>query len=337
MDSTRTLVVGAGSWGTALANLLAHKGVPTTIWAREEEVVSSIEAKRENTVFLPGIRLAEELSATGALVAAVDRAEVIVSAVPTQFIRSTYAPIATRLRDDHLLVTVAKGIEVGTLLTPSEIFADVVGGTVAAGITALSGPSFAREVAAEHPTAVVAASAVSEHARRVRGLLSTSAFRVYSSDDVVSVELGGALKNVIAIAAGIGEGLRYGSNTMAALLTRGIAEITRLGVARGGDPLTFAGLSGMGDLVLTCTGALSRNRSVGIQLGRGKTLAVILDEMHMVAEGVKTTFAARTLAQQLGVDMPITEQVFQVLYEEKDPHVVARELMTRELKDEREV
>ncbi len=337
MQPERTLVVGAGSWGTALANLLAHKGVATTIWAREQDVVAAIGTKRENTTFLPGVRLAEGLNSTGDLASALDDAEVVVSAVPTQFIRSTYGSVAERFRDGQLLVTVAKGIEVGTLLTPSEIFAQAVGGPVADGITALSGPSFAREVAAEHPTAVVAASSFPPNARKVRDLFATRSFRVYSSDDVLSVELGGALKNVIAIAAGIGEGLRYGSNTMAALLTRGLAEITRLGVARGGNPLTFAGLSGMGDLVLTCTGALSRNRSVGIQLGRGKKLAVILDEMHMVAEGVKTALAARTLALQLGVDMPITEQVYQVLYEDKDPHVVARELMTRELKDERVV
>jgi glycerol-3-phosphate dehydrogenase (NAD(P)+) len=234
-------------------------------------------------------------------------------------------------------VTVSKGIEVGTLLTPSEIYAVIIGGPVASGVTALSGPSFAREVAARYPTAVVAASSIDAHARRVRDLFATDSFRVYSSDDVSSVELGGALKNVIAISAGIAEGLRYGHNSIAALITRGLAELTRLGVARGGNPLTFAGLSGMGDLVLTCTGALSRNRAVGEALGRGKSLAQILEDMNMVAEGVKTTLAARTLANRLGIEMPITEQVYQVLYEDKDPRVVTHELMTRELKDEREL
>lgn len=333
---SQTLVIGGGSWGTALADLLAGKGVPTTIWAREPEVVQGIAAERENAVFLPGVRLAEALRATDDLVAGLDAAHVVVNAVPTQFIRAVYEPLTARFRDDHVLVTVSKGIEVSTLMTPSEIFADVIGGVVAPGITALSGPSFAREVAAQHPTAVVAASRAASHAHRVRELFSTPSFRVYSSDDVLSVELGGALKNVVAIAAGIVEGLRYGSNTMAALITRGLAEITRLGVARGGNPLTFAGLSGMGDLVLTCTGALSRNRTVGVELGRGKPLEDILGEMKMVAEGVKTTLAARALAERLGVDMPITEQVYQVLYEGKDPRLVPRELMTRELRDERE-
>ncbi len=335
-ELARTCVVGAGSWGTALANLLAHKGVPTTIWAREPDVVDGINMRRENTVFLPGIKLAESLRAVSDLRDGLTAAEVIVNAVPTQFIRNTYAPLAASFGAAQRLVTVSKGIEVGTLLTPGEIFGDVIGGAIAGGITTLSGPSFAREVAAEHPTAVVAASIVARHARDVRDLFATPRFRVYSSDDVLSVELGGALKNVIAIAAGIVEGLRYGSNTMAALITRGLAEVTRLGVARGGNPLTFAGLSGMGDLVLTCTGSLSRNRTVGEQLGRGKRLEEILAEMDMVAEGVKTTQAAHALATRLGVDMPITEQVYRVLYEDKDPEVVAVELMTRELRDERE-
>ncbi len=336
-EGLRTLVVGAGSWGTALGNLLAGKGLATTIWAREPEVVAGISSARENVVFLAGIRLADSLRATNDLAAAVTSAEIVVNAVPTQFIRATYAPLAVMLRGDQLLVSVSKGIEVGTLLTPSEIFAEVVGGDVASGLTALSGPSFAREVATEHPTAVVAASRNDSNATQVRDLFASPVFRVYSSDDVLSVELGGALKNVIAIAAGMVEGLRYGNNTMAALITRGLAEITRLGVARGGNPLTFTGLSGMGDLVLTCTGALSRNRTVGVQLGRGRTLQEIVDDMEMVAEGVKTTQAAYTLARQLGVEMPITEQVYAVLYEGKDPRLVAEELMTRPLRKEIEL
>lgn len=333
MALPNTLVVGAGSWGTALANLLASKGVATTIWAREPEVVASIARVRENVAFLPGIRLADSLRAVADLEDAIAEAEVVVSAVPTQFIRTTFGPQRLRLGLDRLLVSVSKGIEVDTLLTPSEIFADVLDGLGDA-ITVLSGPSFAREVATEHPTAVVAASRNEANARRVRDLFATPRFRVYSSADVRSVELGGALKNVVAIAAGIGEGLRYGSNTMAALITRGLAEITRLGVAQGGNPLTFAGLSGMGDLVLTCTGALSRNRSVGVQLGRGRSIDEILAEMKMVAEGVKTTRAAHALAGRLGVEMPITAQVHAVLYEGKNPVAVADELMTRRLRDE---
>lgn len=335
-DLPPALVIGAGSWGTTLADLLAKQGVPTTIWVREPEVVESIGTERENTLFLPGVRLSDRLGVTTELGPSLEAARVVVSAVPTQFIRGVITPVAGSFIDSQVLVTVSKGIEVDTLQTPAEIYREVVDGDVADGITALSGPSFAREVAAEHPTAVVAASADADRARLVRDLFATPMFRVYSSDDVLSVELGGALKNVVAIAAGIVEGLRYGSNTTAALITRGLAEITRLGVARGGNPLTFSGLSGMGDLVLTCTGPLSRNRSVGEQLGKGRRLSEILEEMEMVAEGVKTTLAARQLGHQLGVDLPITEQVYQVLYEDKDPRQVARELMTRELRDERE-
>lgn len=335
-NGPKTAVIGAGSWGTALADLLAAKGVPTTLWAREAEVADAIATTRENDVFLPGIRLSERLSATTDLELALAGADVIVSAVPTQFIRETFAPVATVLHTDQLLVSVSKGIEVDTLLTPAEIFTEIVDGPAASAITALSGPSFAREVAARYPTAVVAASANVEHAHRVRELFATTTFRVYSTDDVTSVELGGALKNVIAISAGITEGLRFGHNSIAALITRGLAELTRLGVARGGRPLTFAGLSGMGDLVLTCTGGLSRNRAVGIALGQGKSIDQILSEMKMVAEGVKTTPAARALAARVGVEMPITEQVYQVLYEGKDPSTVAEGLMSRQLKDEPE-
>jgi glycerol-3-phosphate dehydrogenase (NAD(P)+) len=331
-----TLVVGGGSWGTALANLLAGKGVPTTLWAREPEVVAAIQKERENPVFLPGVVLAEVLGATTDLEGSLAGAGVVVSAVPTQFIRAVYTPVADLLDRPELLVTVSKGIEVDTLLTPDEILADVGGSDLAATVVALSGPSFAREVAAEHPTAVVAASRDASRAHRAQELFATEVFRVYASDDIVSVELGAALKNVVAIAAGIVEGLRFGHNTMAALITRGVAEITRLGVAKGGNPLTFAGLSGMGDLVLTCTGGLSRNRRVGVELGRGRQLSEILDEMEMVAEGVKTTLAAKALAARLGVEMPIIDQVHAVLYEGKDPRRAVRELMVRTLKDERE-
>jgi glycerol-3-phosphate dehydrogenase (NAD(P)+) len=336
MNAPHSLVVGAGSWGTALASLLADKGVPTTIWAREPEVVAGINTERENPIFLPGVALAAALEATGDLEGALARADLIVNAVPTQFIRGTYGPVRPHLDPSSRFVTVSKGIEVDTLQTPNEIFDEVLGGDIGERIVALSGPSFAREVAAEHPTAVVAASRDLRNAHAVQGLFATETFRVYASDDIVGVELGGALKNVVAIAAGIVEGLRYGHNTMAALITRGIAEITRLGVARGGNPLTFAGLSGMGDLVLTCTGGLSRNRSVGVELGRGRSIEAILADMEMVAEGVKTTLAVKQLADSVGVEMPIAEQVYQVIYEGKDPRRVPRELMVRALKDERE-
>lgn len=336
MTTPRTLVIGGGSWGTALANLLAAKGVPTTIWAREDQVVSGINTARQNDVFLAGIVLSEALEATGDLPGALDGVEVIVNAVPTQFIREVFTPVASRIAADTLLVTVSKGIEVDTLMTPHGILSEVIGGSVAEGLVALSGPSFAREVGAGHPTAVVTASRNLDNAHRVQELFATPTFRVYASEDILSVELGGALKNVIAIAAGIVEGLRYGHNSTAALITRGIAEITRLGIALGGNPLTFAGLSGVGDLVLTCTGGLSRNRSVGVQLGRGRHIDEILAEMSMVAEGVKTTSAVKQLADSVGVEMPITDQLYRVLYEGKDPRTVARELMARDLKDERQ-
>jgi glycerol-3-phosphate dehydrogenase (NAD(P)+) len=330
----RAAVVGSGSWGTALAGLLGGSGIPTVLWAREAEVVQSISERRTNDLFLPGYELPGTVSATGDLGEALAGSGIVVSAVPTQFVRGVFA--AASPDPGTLLISVSKGIEVDTLQTPNEILGEVVPGPVGAGVVCVSGPSFAREVAAGSPTAVVAASRVEEHAVEARHLLSSRTFRVYSSDDVVSVELGGALKNVIAIAAGITEGLGFGHNTVAALITRGLAEITRLGVARGGHPLTFAGLSGMGDLVLTCTGALSRNRSVGVEIGKGRRLSDVLGEMTMVAEGVRTTEAAQRLAEREGVDMPITGEVYRVLYEDKDPRTAVLDLMGRTLRDERE-
>jgi glycerol-3-phosphate dehydrogenase (NAD(P)+) len=333
-NATSAIVVGGGSWGTALANLLSSKGIQTVIWARERNVVDSINSRRENTTFLPGITLSESLRATADLSAGLRSANVVINAVPTQFIANTYRPIGDLVAATEILVSVSKGIEVGTLLLPHDIVVDLLGSASNTSIVALSGPSFAREVGANHPTAVVAASRDLDAAHLVQRLFSTDTFRVYASDDIVGVELGGAVKNVIAIAAGIVEGLRYGHNTLAALITRGVAEMTRLGTAMGGNPLTFSGLSGMGDLVLTCTGGLSRNRTVGVELGRGRQIDDILDDMEMVAEGVKTTEALHSLAIKLDVDMPITDQVYQVLYEGKDVRLVPRDLMIRQLKDE---
>ena len=335
-EKPRTLVVGGGSWGTALAALLSRKGVPTVLWAKEPETVQGINDRSENPLFLAGIPLPDSLEATSELDGALDEAEVVVSAVPTQFIRSVFEPRADRLAGLTFLVSVSKGVEVGTLLTPSEVFAGIAPGPVSAGLVALSGPSFADEVARQVPTAVVAASRIPDNARRARDLFSSEAFRAYSSDDLIGVEMGGALKNVMAIAAGIADGLGTGLNTRAAVITRGLAELARLGVAKGGHPLTFAGLSGIGDLVLTCTGDLSRNRRVGIEIGRGRRLEEIIAETDTVAEGVKTTLAVRDLARRLGVDMPITEQVYLTLYEGKDPRQVMKDLMTRQLRDERE-
>ncbi len=331
-----TLVVGGGSWGTALAALLSRQGVPTALWAREPEVVEGINDLHENPLFLADVPLPASLTATSDLNSALGEADVIVNAVPTQFIRSVFESRTDVLSRASLLVSVSKGVEVGTLLTPSEVFADIAPGPVAEGLVALSGPSFADEVARGTPTAVVAASRVPEKAWRARDLFSSETFRAYSSDDLTGVEMGGALKNVMAIAAGIADGLGTGLNTRAAVITRGLAELARLGVAKGGHPLTFAGLSGIGDLVLTCTGDLSRNRRVGLEIGKGRTLEEITTETNTVAEGVKTTLAARDLARRLEVEMPITEQVYLTLYEGKDPRQVMKDLMTRQLRDERE-
>ncbi len=335
-EAPRTLVVGGGSWGTALASLLARKNIPVTLWARESEVVDGVNRDSVNPLFLPGVPLPPSLRATDDLGSALTAAEVVVNAVPTQFIRSVFEPHRGLLEGPSLLVSVSKGVEVGTLLTPSEVFDDIAPGATTTGMVGLSGPSFADEVARGVPTAVVAAGRDAAQATRARDLFSGATFRAYSSDDLIGVEMGGAMKNVIAIAAGIADGLGTGHNTRAAVITRGLAELARLGVAKGGHPLTFAGLSGMGDLVLTCTGDPSRNRRVGLEIGRGRKLEEIIAGTNTVAEGVRTTLAARDLAAKLGVEMPITEQVYLTLYEAKDPRRAVADLMGRDLRDERE-
>ncbi|MDJ0769966.1 MAG: NAD(P)H-dependent glycerol-3-phosphate dehydrogenase [Ilumatobacter sp.] len=332
-DQPPVSVIGAGAWGTALARLLARQGVPTLIWAREPEVVEDIRTLHENRMFLAGIDLGPELDATGDLDAAFDHADVVVNAVPTQHMRSILERAVDALRRCELVVTVAKGIELETLMMPSDILEEL--GVPPDRIVALSGPSFAAEVAADLPTAVVAAGPASEPVRRTRDLFSTATFRVYSSDDIVSAELGGALKNVIAIAVGISDGLGFGRNARAALIARGLAEITRLGVARGSEPMTFAGLSGMGDLVLTSTDDMSRNRRVGLAIGQGRKLAEVQAEMHEVSEGVYTALSARQLAAEVDVEMPITAQVCAVLHEGKDPRQAFLDLTSRHLRDER--
>jgi glycerol-3-phosphate dehydrogenase (NAD(P)+) len=327
-------VVGAGSWGTALAKLLAEQGLPTVLWAREHEIVDGIRAHHRNPLFLGDVDLPTTLSSTGDLAEALTKAEVVVSAVPTQHIRSVFADQAPLLSRASVVVTVSKGIEAETLLTPHQILVEL--GVPEDRLVALSGPSFAREVAAQSPTAVVAAGRDRQRTVDARDLFSTNRFRVYSSDDVISVELGGALKNVVAIAAGVAHGLSFGHNTHAAIITRGLAEITRLGVAQGGDPLTFAGLSGIGDLVLTCTGDLSRNRSVGVELGRGRSLEQISAQTNEVAEGVHTSRSARDLGRRSGIDLPITEQVCELLFEGKNPTDALLALTDRALRDEPE-
>jgi glycerol-3-phosphate dehydrogenase (NAD(P)+) len=327
-------VIGAGSWGTTLANLLAKKGHDVTLWAYEKDLAARMAQTRVNDLYLPGIKLAEHLAVTADLVATASDRPLLLLVCPSQVMRRVLEQCRDAVRGDTLLVSAAKGIENDTLLTMSEVLEEVLGTAVAARCAFLSGPSFAKEVAAELPTAVAVAAVNPSVAATVQELFSTDYFRVYTNTDVMGVELGGALKNVIALAAGVSDGLGFGHNTRAALITRGLTEIARLGEAKGAQAATFAGLAGMGDLVLTCTGDLSRNRMVGMELGRGRKLNDILGSMHMVAEGVKTTLSAFQLAQKLGVDVPITEQMYQILYADKSPRQAVTDLMLRVLKAE---
>jgi glycerol-3-phosphate dehydrogenase (NAD(P)+) len=327
-------VIGAGSWGTTLADMLAKKGHRVTLWAYEKELVSEMQTSRENSIYLPGIRLSDDLSFTDSLEAAVRDKDLLLFVVPTQVLRRVLVDAVPHISPASIIVSASKGIEVGSLKLVSQLYHESLPEALYRRFAVLSGPSFAREVAMEMPTAVVAAASDPLVAKGVQDIFNCRFFRVYTNSDLVGVELGGAVKNVIAIAAGIADGLGFGSNTRAALITRGLAEISRLGLALGARSETFAGLAGMGDLVLTCTGDLSRNRSVGIQLGQGRTLAEILSEMRMVAEGVKTTESTCLLAWKLGVDMPIAFKVNEILYNDRPARDAVIELMSRDLKAE---
>jgi len=330
----RAAVIGAGSFGTALARVLGQKGISVRIWGREEEVREAIAQRHENPRFLPGIRLPETVIPADDPRSAVEGADLVVAATPSHVAREVFGPLSESLPPETPIVTISKGIEEGTLLLPTEVLESVLPERLHPYLAALSGPSFAKEVAEEKPTLVTIASKWDRTARLVQEAFGTSYFRPYTSTDVVGVQLGGALKNVLAIAAGIIEGLEGGHNARAALITRGLAEMVRLATARGADAKTLSGLSGVGDLVLTCTGDLSRNRTVGFELGRGKKLGEILASLGHVAEGVKTARSAWEMAQKLDVEVPITEQVYRILYEDKDPRVAAKELMARTLKPE---
>lgn len=329
-------VVGGGSWGTALANLLAGNGQAVRLWVRDPELAESMARERRNRLYLPGIGLADDVTPTAELAIAVDGAASVVSALPSHAVREVMARAGEWLDDRTLVISTSKGIENESLARMSEVLAAVLPDGARGRMAVLSGPSFAVEVARGFPTAVTAAAEKLSVAERTRDLFANPRFRVYTSTDVVGVELGGAVKNIVAIATGIGDGLQYGHNARAALITRGLAEIARLGSALGGEPLTFMGLTGLGDLVLTCTADLSRNRTVGLRIGRGETLAQIRDDMRMVAEGVRTTRSVRDLARKLDVEMPITEEVHAMLYEGKDPRLSVEDLMTREFKPELE-
>lgn len=328
---SRIAVIGAGAWGTGLAIVLGRKeNHKVCLWANEPEVCESISSKRVNERFLPGFVLPESIQATADLNHALDAAEIVVSVMPSQHCRALFERMAAQLKPETLIVSCTKGLEDGTLMRMSEVIADVLRGNFTPRVGALSGPSFAREVARGDPTAVTVASLDGAVTREVQQAFNDSRFRVYTNDDVIGVELGGALKNIIAIAAGVCDGLGLGHNSVAALITRGLAEVARLVVACGGRLDTMAGLAGLGDLVLTCTGDLSRNRSVGVELGKGRKLPDIIADMRgAVAEGVFTTKAAVGLARKKKVEMPITEQMFEILEHGKSPQQAIDDLMTR--------
>ncbi|HET8825413.1 MAG TPA: NAD(P)H-dependent glycerol-3-phosphate dehydrogenase [Terriglobales bacterium] len=337
---SRIAVIGAGAWGTAIAIVLGRgQRHEVKLWAYEKEVRDSIDSTRTNSIFLPGHRIPETISSTANFGEALRAAEIVVSAMPSQHCRQLFERMMKHLPPDAMIVSATKGLEQTTLLRMSEVISQVAAeGQIRCRVGAMSGPTFAAEVARGDPTAITIASQDVELARTVQREFSDPAFRVYTNEDVVGVELGGSLKNIIAIAAGVCHGLNLGHNSIAALITRGLAEITRLAVACGGRAETLSGLAGLGDLVLTCTGALSRNRSVGVELGRGRKLPEIVGSMHgMVAEGIFTTNAAVQLAKARGVEMPITEQMHAVLNQGKSPRDAIQSLMNRTSKRETDI
>ncbi len=327
-------VLGAGAWGTALAKVLADKQHPTRIWSHRREVADTINEGHVNTRYLPTAELPASLRATHDLEEALHGAELVVVVIPSHGLRAVMKDARRFVPERALLCSASKGIENDSLMLMSDVLLDELGHAVQPRLTYLSGPSFAKEVAQRMPTTVVVAGTSERETEVVQHAFATDKFRTYASSDVTGVEVGGALKNVIAIAAGVADGLGFGHNTRAGLITRGLAEIGRLAAYKGANPLTLAGLAGMGDLVLTCTGELSRNRTVGVELGKGRTLADILATLGHVAEGVKTTKSAFDLSAKLGVDMPITTEVYRILYEDKPPHKAVVDLMTRALSRE---
>ena len=327
-------VIGAGSWGTALAQLLGEKGSTVRLWVFESEICQALRRDRVNATFLPGVTLSSRISFTQDFGEALSGAEVTVMAVPSHVFREVLGNLAPHLPPATVLLSATKGIETETQLTMDGVAREVLGAEVPYAV--LGGPSFAREVVQKFPTAVTIACRDSKVAHRLQRLFSTSSFRAYTSYDVTGVELGGALKNIFAIGTGILEGMGMGDNPRAALITRGLAEMTRLGLRLGANPMTLAGLGGLGDLVLTCTSRQSRNFQVGLRLGQGETLAQILAGTKMVAEGVKNSQAFHLLAQRLGVDMPLVEAVYHILYDDLTPKEAIRKLMSRQLKDELE-
>ena len=329
----RCAVIGAGAWGTALGDLLAATGHEVRIWAYEGDVVASINEQHENKRFLKGVRLARGLRATNNQATALDRAMLVIYATPSTHLRSITRAGAPCIHQEAILAVASKGIELGSMALMTDVVSAEAPGNA---VVALSGPSFAAEVAARQPTAVVAASTDQSAARQVQEAMSGGTFRVYTHDDVIGVELGGSLKNVMAVATGILEGVGLGFNSRAALITRGLAEMTRLGTSLGARASTFAGLAGIGDLVLTCTGTLSRNRTLGVEIGHGKSLEEARAGKETVAEGVVTTASAIELAAREGVEMPIAEMVYRILFDHHPAKLAAQELMARELRSEQD-
>jgi glycerol-3-phosphate dehydrogenase (NAD(P)+) len=335
-DSLPVAVVGAGSYGTCLAFLLASAGHDVTLWARGEAFADELQRTRENRAYLPGFTLPAAVTVTADLEQTVRGKAIVIGVTPSHAIRDVLGRAAAWFDPDVVVVNASKGLEESSLLTIDELYRQIFPERIAARATFLSGPTFAAEIAGGMPSAIVLAGRDPETTRFVQRQLSTDRFRTYSSDDVTGVLVGGAIKNVVAIAAGVSDGLGFGSNARAALITRGLAEITRIGVTMGAQASTFAGLSGMGDLVLTCSSDTSRNRKVGLALGQGRTMKEILSDMRMVAEGVKTTAVAHALAAKLGVPAPITDVMFAIVHQDAPARDTMQKLMTRSLKSERD-
>ncbi len=329
-------VVGGGTWGTAMAHHMALKGFGVDLWIREEDVYQQVKQRGVNETFLPDIQLSNGIRPVQSFEEACRDKEVLFIVVPSHVFRDISAKLSPFLSPSTALVVGTKGIENETLMTMSQVAESVFPGGPSNSLACLSGPSFAREVCYKHPTAVTLASRNNELAKYLQGLFSADYFRVYTTQDVIGVELGGALKNVIAIAAGASDGLGFGYNARAALITRGLAEMTRLGASMGANPLTFAGLAGVGDLILTCTSDLSRNRMVGLKIAEGVSIQEIISGMKMVAEGIKTSLSTYNLSKKMGIEMPISAEVYRIIYKGKDPREAVRDLMTRELKGELE-
>jgi len=330
----RIAVIGAGSWGTALSTVAARAGNTVRIWGRSLDVVDSINRIHQNNRYLPNVPVPEQVSATMDFAHALDGVQFVILAAPSHATRKILRATAALIPDQAIVVSATKGIEIDTRKRISQLVDELLGEAYARTFVCISGPSFAKEVVAGHPTAIVAASTDYPSSSAVQSILSFTNLRIYTNDDVIGTELAGSVKNVMAIAAGMVAGLGFGSNSVAALITRGLAETTRLAIKAGARMETMMGLAGLGDLVLTCTGGLSRNRFVGVELGRGRPLNDIIDSMTEVAEGIKTTKAVRALAKEYDVEMPITEEVYQVLYEGRGAREAAAELMNRPLRGE---